>query len=204
LFKTTLICTHAPTEEKDEIEKNTFYDKLDRVYQVASKYESKSRKYLRICNVGRHRLHEESNGNGLRLMDFTIRRNMFVSSTRFPHKDMHKETWISPDGQTKNQTDHVLNNARHAYGITDVRSCRSADCDSDHHMVKLKYRSGLVIANMYIGVRNKKFDVGRVKDRNFIDEYREIAQELENQFPQSSNGTEEKRKALKAEHQHSS
>jgi hypothetical protein len=33
-FNTTLICIHSPTEEK-ETEKNSFYDKLDRVYQKA-------------------------------------------------------------------------------------------------------------------------------------------------------------------------
>jgi hypothetical protein len=34
-FNTTLICIHSPTEEKEETEKNSFYDKLDCVFQKA-------------------------------------------------------------------------------------------------------------------------------------------------------------------------
>jgi hypothetical protein len=125
---------------------------------------------MRICNVGRHRLHKEPNGNGTRLVHFTIRRNMFIDSTRLPHK----ETWISSDGQTKDQIDHVIIDARHASHITDVTSCTSAHCDSDHHLIKLKYRSRLTTANMSTAVRNKTFNVGRVNDRAIIDEYKEI------------------------------
>jgi hypothetical protein len=55
-----------------------------------------------------------SNGNGTRLIDFAVSRNMVISSMRFPHNDIHKETWISPDGHTRSQIDHVLIDARHA------------------------------------------------------------------------------------------
>jgi hypothetical protein len=34
-FNTILICIHAPREEKEETEKKSFYEKLDRVYQKA-------------------------------------------------------------------------------------------------------------------------------------------------------------------------
>jgi hypothetical protein len=47
---------------------------------------------------------------------------MVISSMRFPHKGIHKETWISPDGHTENQIDHVLIDARHASDIIDVKS----------------------------------------------------------------------------------
>jgi exonuclease III len=39
-FNTTLICIHAPREE-EETEKNSFYDKLDRVYQKAPTHDIK-------------------------------------------------------------------------------------------------------------------------------------------------------------------
>jgi hypothetical protein len=55
----------------------------------------------------------------MRLIDFAVSKNMVISSVRFPHKDIYKETWISPDGLTKNQIDHVLIDARHASDIID-------------------------------------------------------------------------------------
>jgi hypothetical protein len=44
----------------------------------------------------------------MKLTDLPISRNMVISSMRLPLKVMHKATWISPNGQTKNQIDLVL------------------------------------------------------------------------------------------------
>jgi hypothetical protein len=60
-------------------------------------------KDMRIHNLSRH---GESNNNGMRLTDPSISINMVISSMRFPHKDIHKEACMSPDGQTENQIDH--------------------------------------------------------------------------------------------------
>jgi hypothetical protein len=91
-------------------------------------------------NVGKYNLHEETNNNGWRMIDFAITKKMAVSSTVFQHTRIHKETWRSPDECTSNQIDHVMIDSRHATYILDVKSCRGADCDSDHCMVKIKYR----------------------------------------------------------------
>jgi hypothetical protein len=53
-------------------------------------------------------MHKETNDNGMRLIEFATSTGMVINSTCFPHKEIHKQTWISPDGTIKNQTDHIL------------------------------------------------------------------------------------------------
>jgi hypothetical protein len=58
--------------------------------------------------IGNESLHETSNDNGIRVVNFATSRNLIVKSTMFPHHDIHKHSWTSPDGVTHNQIDHVL------------------------------------------------------------------------------------------------
>ena len=51
------------------------------------------------------------------------------------HKDIHKMTWRSPDGQTHTQIDHLLIDARHASNLKDVWTFRGANIDSDHYLL---------------------------------------------------------------------
>ena len=149
-FNTTIICVHAPTEEKDEIQKDDFYEDLERIYMKVPKHDIKvvmgdfnakvGKEPGLAPNVGKYSLHEETNNNGWRMIDFAITKNMATSSTLFQHKRIHKGTWRSPDETTSNQIDHVMIHSRHATDILDVKFCRGADCDSDHYMVEIKYR----------------------------------------------------------------
>jgi hypothetical protein len=93
--------------------------------------------------IGTHSRHETSNENGRRVVDFTLGKNMCISSMYLPHKNIHKETWISPDGGTRNQTDRIIIRTRHAKDIIDVKTCRGADCDSDHFLIRARLRQRL-------------------------------------------------------------
>jgi len=64
---------------------------------------------------------------------------MIISSTYFPHRDIQKQTWISPNGRTVNQIDHLIIGQRNASSIRDIRTYRGANIDSDHHLVKATY-----------------------------------------------------------------
>jgi hypothetical protein len=50
-------------------------------------------------------------------------------------------TWKSPDGNTFNQTDHLITDARHLSNLMDVRTYRGTNVDSDHYLVISNIRS---------------------------------------------------------------
>jgi hypothetical protein len=72
-------------------------------------------------------------------------KNLIVKSTTFPHGDIHKHSWISPDGVTHNQIDHDLIDKREHSKVLDVRSFRGADCDTDHYLVVAKLRERISV-----------------------------------------------------------
>jgi endonuclease/exonuclease/phosphatase family metal-dependent hydrolase len=95
--------------------------------------------------IGNESLHEISNENGVRLVNFATSKNLRVKTTVFLHCNIHKYTWLSPDGNTHNQIDHILVDRRRHLNVLDVRSFRAADCDSDHYLVEAKIRESLAV-----------------------------------------------------------
>lgn len=143
LRKITIIQCYAPTEQDTDEQKDAFYDQLETCFMSSPKSDMKiimgdfnaklgqDNSNLQAI-MGRHSLHAESNGNGNRLMDFCSAHQLFVGGTRFPHKDIHKYTWQSPDGVTRNQIDHILISRRFLSSLRDVKTVRDADIYSDH------------------------------------------------------------------------
>jgi hypothetical protein len=52
--------------------------------------------------IGNESLHEVSNDNGVRLVNFATSKNLRVKNTMSPHCNIHKYTWTFPDGKTHN------------------------------------------------------------------------------------------------------
>jgi hypothetical protein len=57
---------------------------------------------------------------GVRLVNFAISKNLVVKSMMFPHWNIHKQTWTSPDGKTDNQIDHVSGDGSQVYWMCKV------------------------------------------------------------------------------------
>ena len=53
-------------------------------------------------------LHQNSNDNGVRIVNFATSENLAVHSKIFPHRNIHKYTWTSSEGKTHNKKDHIL------------------------------------------------------------------------------------------------
>jgi exonuclease III len=96
----SLINVHAPTEEKEEFEKEAFYQKVEEVYDSCPSNDIKIVLGDWNAKVGweeiyqgliyKYRMHLNTNKDGQRLADFAAAKIMVVSSTCFPHKFMNK------------------------------------------------------------------------------------------------------------------
>jgi len=60
--------------------------------------------------IGKERLHQDSNDNGVQIVNFATSKNLVVKSMMFQHQNIYKYNWTSPDGKTHNQIDHILTN----------------------------------------------------------------------------------------------
>jgi len=85
-------------------------------------------------------LHQVSNDNGVGIVNFATSKNLVAQNTMFPHRDIHKYTWTSPDGKTHNQIEYILIDRRWHSSVPDARSFRGADCDTDHYLVVVNVR----------------------------------------------------------------
>jgi exonuclease III len=94
---------HAPPEDKDDVIKGSFYGELEQVYDQFPRYHMKilkgdfnakaGREDIFKPIIGNESLHEASNDNGIRVVNFATSKNLIVKSTTFPRRDIHKNTW---------------------------------------------------------------------------------------------------------------
>ena len=145
---------------------------------------------LETCNIkqgGHEGLRNlRINDNGERLCSFCGENDLIVGGSIFPHRDIHKTTWTSPDGKTVSQIDHIVINGRWKTSLMDVRAYRGADIASDHNLViakiKLKLRK-----NRKKQTRGRQFDSSKLKDGNVRQAFQ---RELKNRFEVLNNEQE--------------
>jgi hypothetical protein len=51
--------------------------------------------------IGNGILHKTSNDSGVTVLNFAASEILVVKSTMFPHRNIHKYTWNSPEGNTQ-------------------------------------------------------------------------------------------------------
>jgi len=122
--------------------------------------------------IGNESLHQYSNDNGVRIVKFATTKNLVVKSMMFPHRNIHKYTWTSPDGKTQNQIDHILIDRRWHSSILDVRSFRGADCDTDHYLVVAKLRERLAVSKQATQkFEEERFNLRKLKELEVKEKY---------------------------------
>ena len=116
-IKMNIIQVYAPTNDANESEKDEFYNKLQEILDL------QGNKHITILmgdanakvgdtNIGYERIMGQNglgvmNENGERLADLCMLNDLVIGGSIFPHKTVHKATWVSPDHTTENQIDHI-------------------------------------------------------------------------------------------------
>jgi endonuclease/exonuclease/phosphatase family metal-dependent hydrolase len=77
----------------------------------------------------------DRNENGKLLIELCGRYKLNIGGTLFPHKLCHKVTWVSPNSNIQNQTDHLCITAKWKMMLLDVHDKSGADVGSDHHLL---------------------------------------------------------------------
>ncbi len=119
------------------------------------------------------------NDNGEKLCAFCGMNDLVITGTIFPHKEIHKQTWICPDRRTCNQIYHVLINRKFRTSVLDTRAIRSAVIASDHHLVCTKLRLKLKAAPKRRGIRRTRYDTQKLESDGCG---RQFCLELRNMF----------------------
>jgi exonuclease III len=130
-FHIIVLNVHAPTEDKIDDVKDSFYEELEHIFDKLPKYHKKillgdfsakvGREDIFKPTVGNESLHEISNDNRDRVVNFATSKNLIVKSAMFPHLSIHKYARTS-DGNTRNQIDHILIDRRRHSVVLDVHS----------------------------------------------------------------------------------
>jgi hypothetical protein len=129
-------------------------------------------------------LHEISNGNRVRVLNFATSKNLFAKTTMFPHCNIHNYTCTSSYRETYNHIDHMPIERRHS-SILDFRSFRATDCDTDHYPVVAKVRERLAVNKQ--GPHRFHVEKFTLKKLNEVEVKEKYRVEVSNRFATSEN-----------------
>jgi len=148
-IKLRVVMCYAPTNDADVEIKDEYYAKKDSI--ISSNFSNKD--ILILMGDMNAKVGEDNNGytnimgkhglgvmneNGERFANLCLENSLVIGGTLFPHKPVHKYTWMSPGDRARNQIDHICISQKFRRSLQDVRVKRGADGDSDHNLVIAK------------------------------------------------------------------
>ena len=77
---------------------------------------------------------------GQRLKEFCQESTLVIANTLFQQHKRRLYTWISPEGQHRNQIDYILCSQRWKSSIQSAKTRPGADCGTDHELLTAKFR----------------------------------------------------------------
>ena len=117
----TIIQCYGPTNDSEAETKELFYEQLEAEVKSVPLHDLMIIMGDLNAKVGQDNSGYErtmgthgyvKNENGERLVEFCSSNNLVIGGTLFPHREIHKLTWYSPNDRDRNQIDHLLINAK--------------------------------------------------------------------------------------------
>ena len=167
-IRLNIIQCYAPTNVGEEEKKDDFYQQLQAVLDrrgakditiLMGDFNAK----IGVDNTGyedimrKHGL-GQMNENGERFADLCALNQPVIGGSIFPHKRIHKATWISLNHVTENQIDHICISHKFRRSWQDVRVMRGAD-----HLLMTTVRLRL---KRFTTANSTKYNVGLLRDKD--------------------------------------
>ena len=144
-FSITVIQAYAPTSNTEEAEVELFYEDLQDLLELTLQKD-----VLFITGDWNAKVGSQEtpgaiglgiwNEAGQRLIAFCQENTLVIANTLFQQHKRRLYTWISPDGQHRNQIDYILCSQRWRCSIQSAKTRPGADCGSDHELLIAKFR----------------------------------------------------------------
>lgn len=146
-YSLKIIQVYAPTTDYDDEMVETFYDdisiaiELDKTYytivmgDLNAKLGSKTDEAeFAMGPFG----YGERNHRGEMFLDFLLHHRLYAMNSFFKKGPHRKWTWMSPDGNTKNEIDYITTDKKNI--IKDVTVLNNFSVGSDHRIVRAKVK----------------------------------------------------------------
>ena len=145
----TILSVYAPTLQAQEETASVFYETLrttlrsipfdDKVLLIGDFNARVGKDFNTWDVIGRYGI-GKMNSNGLLLLSLCTEFNLVVCNTFFRHKLIHKVTWTHPRSKHGHMIDFIITRKRDMRDVCSVRVLRSADCDTDHKLLRGKFK----------------------------------------------------------------
>ena len=183
-FNITVIQAYAPTSNAEEAEVEIFYKDLPDLLELTPK-----RDVLFIIGDWNAKVGSQEtpgvtskfglgiqNEAGQRLIEFCQENALVLANTLFQQHKRRLYTWISPDGQPRNQIGYILCSQRWKSSIQSVKTRLGADCGSDHELLIAKFR--LKLKKVEDATRPFRYDLNQMP-YDYTEEVRNRFKELD-------------------------
>ena len=178
---TTIISAYAPILSSTDEDKGLFYDELrsvlfrvpaeDKIWLCGDFNARVGSDHDAWAPLGQHGI-GKSNDNGLLLLHLCNEFNLVIGNSLFQQSDHKKVTWMHPRSKQWHLLDYIMVRKRDRQDLRLVSVCRSAECWTDHRLVRAKLRLK-IRRKIRSGAPRvpRKIDVGRLADPEVRNSY---------------------------------